>query len=79
VHYTTTVQDTDTVGLGNNSFLAGSISNDANRQDLLNLTSGLHAQLGPLSALRVGAVVPLRDQPDRVFDSEVQVSLNRKF
>lgn len=79
LHYTTTVQDTDTVGLGSNSFLVGNISNAANRQDLLNLTSGLHTQLGPLSALRVGAVVPLRDQPDRVFDSEVQVSFNRKF
>jgi hypothetical protein len=45
----------------------------------LNLTSGLQAQLGPLTALRVGAVVPLRNTPDRVFDSEIQVSLNRKF
>lgn len=79
LHYTTTVQDTDRIGLGNGSFLSGSLSNSANRQDLLNLTSGLQAQLGPLSSLRVGAVVPLRDQPDRVFDSEVQVSFNRKF
>jgi hypothetical protein len=79
LHYTTTVQDSDVVGLNNGSFLTGSISNSANRQDLLNLTSGLQAQLGALSALRVGAVVPLRDQPDRVFDSEVQVSFNRKF
>jgi hypothetical protein len=45
----------------------------------LNLTSGLQAQLGSASSLRVGAVVPLRDQPDRVFDSEVQVSFNRRF
>jgi len=79
LHYTTIVQDTDVVGLGNGPFLSGSISNSANRQDLLNLTSGLQAQLGPLTALRVGAVVPLRNTPDRVFDSEIQVSLNRKF
>ncbi len=79
LHYTTTVQDTDVVGLGNGPFLSGSILNSANRQDLLNLTSGLQAQLGPLTALRVGAVVPLRNTPDRVFDSEIQVSLNRKF
>lgn len=79
LHYTTTINDTDRIGLGNNSFLVGELSNSANRQDLLNLTSGIQAQLGPLSALRVGAVVPLRDAPDRVFDSEVQVSFNRKF
>jgi hypothetical protein len=79
LHYTTTINDTDRIGLGNNSFLVGELSNSANRQDLLNLTSGVQAQLGPLSALRVGAVVPLRDTPDRVFDSEVQVSFNRRF
>lgn len=79
LHYTTTINDTDRIGLGNNSFLVGELSNSANRQDLLNLTSGVQAQLGPLSALRVGAVVPLRETPDRVFDSEVQVSFNRRF
>jgi hypothetical protein len=57
----------------------GSFSNAENRLDLLNLTSGLQAQLSPLSALRVGAVVPLRNTPDRSFDAELQVSLNRKF
>ena len=79
LHYTTTVQETDTVQLSGGNLLNGSLSNSANRQDLLNLTSGLQAQLGAATSLRVGAVVPLRDQPDRVFDSEVQVSLNRKF
>jgi hypothetical protein len=79
LHYTTTIQDTDRIQLGNSSFLVGELSNSANRQDLLNLTSGIQAQLGSLSALRVGVVVPLRDTPDRVFDSEVQFSLNRKF
>jgi hypothetical protein len=79
LHYTTTIQDTDRIQLGNSSFLVGELSNSANRQDLLNLTSGIQAQLGSLSALRVGVVVPLRDTPDRVFDSEIQFSLNRKF
>lgn len=79
LHYTSTIQDSDIVSLRNGPFLFGDVANPANRQDLLNLTSGLQAQLGPLSALRVGAVVPLRDQPDRVFDSEVQVSFNRRF
>jgi hypothetical protein len=79
LHYTTTAQDTDRVQLNGGNLLNGSLSNSANRQDLLNLTSGLQAQLGAASSLRVGAVVPLRDQPDRVFDSEVQVSFNRRF
>ncbi len=79
LHYTTTAQDTDRVQLSGGNLLNGSLSNSANRQDLLNLTSGLQAQLGSASSLRVGAVVPLRDQPDRVFDSEVQVSFNRRF
>jgi hypothetical protein len=57
----------------------GSLSNPLNRIDLLNLTSGLHFQISDLSNLRVGAVVPLRAQPERVFDSEIQVSFNRMF
>lgn len=79
LHYTSTLQDTDTVELPEFNFLSGNLSNAANRVDLLNLTSGLHLELGPMSSLRVGAVVPLRNAPERVFDSELQVSFNRKF
>ena len=79
LHYTTTVQNTDSVNLPSGNLFGGSFSNAENRLDLLNLTSGLQAQLSPLSALRVGAVVPLRNTPDRSFDAELQVSLNRKF
>lgn len=79
LHYTTTVQNTDSVDLPSGNLFGGSFSNAENRLDLLNLTSGLQAQLSPLTALRVGAVVPLRNTPDRSFDAELQVSLNRKF
>jgi len=79
LHYTSTIQNTDEVNLPQFNFLSGSVSNSANRVDLLNLTSGVHAQLGPMSSLRVGAVVPLKESPDRVFDSELQVSFNRRF
>ncbi len=79
LHYTSTIQDTDAVNLGFGNLLGGAITNNENRIDLLNLTSGIHAQLGPMSALRVGAVVPLKNAPNRTFDSEIQVSFNRKF
>jgi hypothetical protein len=79
LHYTSTIQDTDVVLMPPGGILGGDISNSANRVDILNLTSGIHTQLGPMSALRVGAVVPLKQAPDRVFDSEIQVSFNRKF
>jgi hypothetical protein len=79
LHYTSTIQDTDAVNLGFGNLLGGEITNNENRIDLLNLTSGIHAQLGPMSALRVGAVVPLKNAPNRTFDSEIQVSFNRKF
>jgi hypothetical protein len=78
LHYTTTIHDTDRVPVtlpGTN----GALANDPNRIDLLNLTAGIHLQLAPLSNLRVGAVVPLRAAPDRLFDSELQVSFNRLF
>lgn len=79
LHYTSTIQNSDAVNPGFANLLSGEITNVDNRVDLLNLTSGIHAQLGPMSALRVGAVVPLKDGSNRTFDSEIQVSFNRKF
>lgn len=78
LHYASSIQDSDSVPVSGGSLL-GQINVPDNRFDLLNLTSGLHFQLTPLSNLRVGAVVPLRASPDRVFDSEIQVSFNRYF
>lgn len=78
LHYATTFQDADVIDL-QSSGLGGSVGNLANRVDYLNLTAGLQFQLGPLSNLRVGCVVPLKEGFDRQFDSEVQVSFNRFF
>ena len=78
LHYASSIQDSDSVPVSGGSLL-GEINVPDNRFDLLNLTSGLHFQLTPLSNLRVGAVVPLRASPDRVFDSEIQASFNRYF
>jgi hypothetical protein len=82
LHYTTTIQDPDTVQFFNsNQFgvLFGTLGNPANHIDLLNLTAGLHWQITQVSNFRVGCVAPLRVAPDRAFDAEIQASFNRYF
>ncbi|MFH1918341.1 MAG: hypothetical protein ABIP48_00425 [Planctomycetota bacterium] len=77
VHYTTTLQDTDVVnGAAGQALLQ--LSNPLNRIDVVNLTAGLHAEIG-MTEVRVAGVFPLRDAHDRLFDSELQVSVNRRF
>jgi hypothetical protein len=78
LHYTSTIQDSDRIVV-NAQGIAGLITTPSNRVDILNLTSGLHFQLNELANLRFGAVVPLRADPDRVFDTELHVSFNRLF
>lgn len=78
VHYLTTLSDADEIidnGVTNDFALAGS----DNRVDYLNVTTGVHWQITPLSNLRVSGVFPMRRDPDRQFDSELQVSFNRNF
>ena len=83
LHYTSTIQDADRFALPTNPFngpyVNGEFRNLANRTDVLNLTSGVQFQIGYLSNLRVACVVPVRNQPNRQFDSEIQVSFNRFF
>ena len=75
LHYTTTINDADILFTG-----AGTVGNIFNRVDILNLTSGLHFQLGSLSNLRVGCAVPLNTSGEnRQFDAEVQAQFNRYF
>ncbi len=62
LHYTSTLQDSDVLN-ATQAGLPGFIVVAGNRRDLLNLTSGLHFQLGPASNLRIGAVTPLRSAP----------------
>lgn len=77
-HYTTTLQNTDLVA---GSVGGGSLSvvNVANRVDVVNMTVGLHTEITELTHLSVGAVFPLDIYPDRFFDSEIQVFLNRYY
>jgi hypothetical protein len=77
LHYTTTVNDTDLVQFPSDG-VSGFMGNFNNRVDFLNLTGGIHFQIGPLSNLRIGCVVPLRSEAEnRQFDSEIQVQFNR--
>lgn len=83
VHYTKTIQNTDTVIIPTNpdtgTFINAQLTNLANQTDIVNLTTGLQFQIGEFSNLRVGYVVPVQEQPYRQFDSEAQVSFNRNF
>jgi len=73
LHYNGAIQDTDNIG-------GGTLTNPNNRFDILNLTSALHFQIGRSSNLRVGVVVPLKeDAADRQFDAEFLVQFNTYF
>jgi len=78
LHYTTTLQDADIV-TGTTSSRFFSFGNFSNRVDVLDLTVGLHAELGSQTLCRVAGVVPLRTGDDRLFNGEVQVQLERRF
>jgi hypothetical protein len=78
LHYASTLQNADTVDVSNGG-VGDEITIPQNRVDLLNMTTGLHFQLTEFSNLRFGVVAPLRAAPDRVFDSELQVTFNRLF
>jgi hypothetical protein len=78
LHYTTTTQDADIVS-GTAAGRYFSFGNFGNRVDVLDLTFGLHAELVNHTLCRVAGVVPLRTGDNRLFNSEVQVQLERRF
>ena len=73
LHYTTTLNDADTANL-----TGGFIGNLDNRFDVLNLTAGVHSEWSGNTAIRFAVVVPL-DRDERFFDSEMQVSIIRRY
>jgi hypothetical protein len=73
LHYTTTLNDADTANL-----TGGFIGNLDNRFDVLNLTAGVHSEWSGNTAIRIAVVVPL-DRDERFFDSEMQVSIIRRY
>lgn len=71
LHYTTTLQDADAVA-GNGFF----VTDLSRRFDVLNLTTGLHFQLGKSLILTPALGVPLRDGLDEQFDYEAVFQVN---
>ena len=78
LHYTSTLQNMDSVLIPSVLGSIGPISGSG-RRDILNLTAGLHCQVGQWSTLRVAAVVPLKTAEDREFDCEVLAQFDRRF
>ena len=81
-HYATTMQNEDfvsgpfgVIGAGNPQ--SGPVG--SGRRDIINLTGGLHFQMGRLSTLTVAGVAPLRTGEDREYDAEFVVQFNRRF
>jgi len=83
-HYSTALDDSDHVV----GFVSSPItlqltdfdfSNARNRFDFVNLTFGLHAEVGDALSVRVAGVVPLSSGHNNFYDSEVLISVNRSF
>jgi hypothetical protein len=75
VHYNATLAETDTVNL---PAPFNSIGGKFSRFDVVNITTGLHAELGNNWRVRVGGVLPL-NEITRFFDAEVNCSIVRQF
>ena len=77
VHYTSSLQDFDTVsdGAGLTTFRSS-----ANAIDVVNFTLGLHGEFANNTLLRIGGVFPASgDRDSQFFDSEVQVQVERRY
>jgi len=82
VHYTSTLQDMDSVTVAYPypyPFTIGPPTGTTGRRDILDLTAGIHFQIGSCSTFRVAAVVPLTTGENREFDCEVLAQFNRWF
>jgi hypothetical protein len=79
IHYTSTLQDTDIIAASAISGSTLALLNAGNRQDVFNFTSGLQLQCDDTTAIRIGAVFPLRDENNRFFDTELNLQINRRF
>lgn len=82
LHYSTTMQQADAVvdqvsGLTLGADPAQGVG--FGYRDFLNLTGGVHFELGALSRLTVAGVVPLRSAGDRDYDAELALQFNRRF
>jgi hypothetical protein len=83
LHYTTALQDTDVIAR-TRAIVGGGTAmltyrNGAGRFDVLNLSSGLHFELGRATTVRAIGVFPITDGDDRFFDAEFSLQIGRKF
>jgi len=77
LHYTSTLNGASILqGTTSNNYFA--FGNFADRQDIVDLTVGVHAELAGHTIVRAAGVIPLRDGDNRLFNSEVQVQLERR-
>ena len=73
LHYTTTLNDADVVNLR-----GANIGNLENRFDVVNMTAGIHSEWNRNTSIRVAVVVPL-NRNERLFDSEGQIAVIRRY
>lgn len=76
-HYTTSLNDAHSSDLGGVGFF--NLGNGFNRFDVVNMTVGLHTEWSTNTAIRTALVVPLGNEEDRFFDSELQLSIIQRF
>lgn len=78
VHYTGTLNDANVLeGTANTTeYRLGDLMGEV---DFVDLTVGLHAELPRCTNLRVAGVFPLENGPQKPFDAELQISINRRF
>ena len=78
LHYVTSLVDSDNLLFVVPFDRVVTMSNRYGQMDILNLSAGLHTQLGEDSLVRVGCAFPLREE-DRVFDGELMIQLTQRF
>ncbi len=85
MHYTTTLNNADQLGptpvtgpVGINAPVLLSYGNSANRVDTLNSVLGVQALIGRTS-ISNGFIAPIRNRPDRGYDFEYSLAVNRRF
>jgi hypothetical protein len=74
LHYNSTISQADRINL-----IGGTLTNEAGGVDLLNLTAGLEVETARCWHIRVAASAPLKRNPDRRYDAEFLLQVNRTF
>jgi hypothetical protein len=85
VHYTTTLNDAKLLGpvevlpaVGPIPAVELTVGNIVNRVDVLNMVLAVPTRVGQTTVTH-GFVAPVRDVPDRGFDFEYSLLVNRQF